>query len=293
MINNSVCCVIVTYNIGRKFYECYNAISNQVEKTVIVDNGSNEETISVLKDLEKNENTVVIYNNENLGIATALNFGIKYAEKNNFKWVLTMDNDSIATNGMVAQMISSYEKVDDEKVVSLFPTYIDLGYNDRDNIDLSNREDSYIYRCADITSGNLIKTDIFKEIGYFEDKLFIDMVDYEFCFRLTQHGYKLIKFNKAVLLHNLGSMVKRKVLYRTITYTNHSYIRRYYITRNRFYIWNKYKGLKCYEMSNDKSAFIKELIKIAFFEKDKLMKFKMVVKGYKDYRRNCYGKLTL
>ena len=49
MINNSVCCIIVTYNIGDKFNTCYDAIAKQVEKVIVVDNGSNEETIKAIK----------------------------------------------------------------------------------------------------------------------------------------------------------------------------------------------------------------------------------------------------
>ena len=81
MKKNSICCVIVTYNIGKKFYQCYNAIKNQVEKVVIVDNGSNNETLDMLKDIESNDEVSIIFNSENLGIAKALNQGIEIAIK--------------------------------------------------------------------------------------------------------------------------------------------------------------------------------------------------------------------
>ncbi len=60
-----------------------------------MDNGSDKEPVAVLKFLNDKLNVDIIYNDENLGIATALNIGIKYAEKSNCKWILTMDNDSI------------------------------------------------------------------------------------------------------------------------------------------------------------------------------------------------------
>lgn len=112
MINNSVCCVIVTYNIGERFYNCFNAIYNQVEKVIIVDNGSTEETLKVLKELESNTTATIIYNSENLGIAAALNKGVKFAEKNNYKWILTMDNDSISTEFMVEGMLNTYNSIE-------------------------------------------------------------------------------------------------------------------------------------------------------------------------------------
>ena len=51
MEQNSVCGIIVTYNIGNNLYKCFNSIEGQVEKLVIVDNGSNKETIDVLKEI--------------------------------------------------------------------------------------------------------------------------------------------------------------------------------------------------------------------------------------------------
>ena len=127
MIKNSVCCVIVTYNIGERFYSCYNAIAKQVEKVIIVDNGSNQETISIIKKLSENQNTISIFNKENLGIASALNIGIKRALDEGFQWILTMDNDSIATNDMIKDMLEHYSNFNKEdKVVGIFPTYIDL-----------------------------------------------------------------------------------------------------------------------------------------------------------------------
>ena len=64
-MKNKVCCIVVTYNIGYSFYKCFNSIINQVDKVVIVDNGSGDETQKVLKDLQKNNKTHIIYNNEN------------------------------------------------------------------------------------------------------------------------------------------------------------------------------------------------------------------------------------
>ena len=54
MKQNSVCGIIVTYNIGNNFYKCFNSVRDQVEKVIIVDNGSDEDTTSVLKNIKKN-----------------------------------------------------------------------------------------------------------------------------------------------------------------------------------------------------------------------------------------------
>ena len=295
MINNSVCCIIVTYNIGDKFNTCYDAIAKQVEKVIVVDNGSNEETIKAIKKLSKNENTEIIYNDENLGIATALNKGIKLALNQGFKWILTMDNDSIAMNGMVDAMLGHFEEFDeDENIVGVFPRYVDLGYNNQDDNNIEDiKKPGYKEVNAEITSGNLLKSDIFKDIGFFEDKLFIDMVDYEFCFRIRSKGYKLVQLNDVILYHNLGNTKIKKILGKNMYCTHHNYIRRYYITRNRFYVWKKYKEFNYEELRKDKKAFWKEMLKIILLEDEKLVKIKMIFKGIKDYKNNIYGKINI
>lgn len=298
MINNSVCCVIVTYNIGERFYNCFNAIYNQVEQVVIVDNGSNIETLEVLKDIENTTTAKIIYNIENLGIAAALNKGVTFARENNYAWVLTMDNDSVATEYMVDTMLYTYSTLDDyekKKVVSLFPTCVEMGYASEEEKKIKSEKNNikYEYVDAEITSGNLVKTGIFKELGDFEEKLFIDMVDYDLSLKILEAGYKHIKISNAILLHSLGNTVKKNLGFRTMTYTNHNYIRRYYMTRNRFYMWDKYKDVSPQIIKLDKSAFIKESVKILLVEKNKIKKFKMIFKGYGDYKKGIFGPLKI
>lgn len=294
-MKNGVCCIIVTYNIGIKFYECFNAIINQVEKVVIVDNGSNKETINVLNDIEKNYNVFIIYNNENMGIARALNQGVQYALENNFEWILTMDNDSEATDNMIDAMLRCYEVCikSNKEIVGLFPDYID-----KNSINNKGKYKSllgnYIYEEIgfDNTSGNLVKAEVFKKIGCFNEKFFIDSVDHDFCLRAKEASLKMIKVKNAKLLHSLGNTKVYNFFGIKINCSNHSALRRYYITRNRCYMRRHYKNDTEY-MKYDRKTFINENLKIILFEKDKINKIKMSLRGYKDFKNNKFGKFKL
>ncbi len=294
MINN-ICCIIVTYNIGRSFYKCFYSVYDQVDKVVIIDNGSDKETIEVLKELEKKFDIRVIFNYQNEGIAYALNQGVRYALKKKYKWVLTMDNDSEATENMVKSMLKCYNslnEIEKQNTVSLFPSNTEKGLiknTDRIKSTLTNFSCKNVY--TDIASGNLVKTDVFNNVGLFEDKLFIDYVDHEFCYRLVVNGYKLLKIDNAILLHSLGNTQIRKFFKKNVPVTNHSALRQYYKTRNRFYTWKQFEQLKNVQ-KNDKINFVKENIKIILFESDKIEKFNMILKGYKDYKRNKFGKFS-
>ena len=296
MKQNSVCGIIVTYNIENNLHKCFNSIEGQVEKLVIVDNGSNKETINVLKEIKKKNNHVeIIYNKDNLGIGKALNQGVEYALKNNFQWILTMDNDSEATYSMVEIMINTYNKaINDGKknIVSIFPKYIEKGFydsnlNEKSKDNLSKYED---VEC-EMTSGNLLRADIFRKIGLFREDYFIDYVDHEYCLRMIKNGYLSIRSIDAILLHSLGNSTKKSIAGKTLTYTNHSALRRYYITRNRFDVWNEYKDVPNKFIKYDKSAYKKEIIKIIAFEDDKVNKIKSIFKGIRDFKKSKFGKI--
>ncbi|KLE14597.1 glycosyltransferase family 2 protein [Clostridium sp. C8] len=292
MNENSCCCIIVTYDIGENLEKCFLSIKDQVKEIVIIDNGSNEETIQYLRYLSEKNSIKVIFNEENMGIAYALNQGVKYAKEKKYDWIITMDNDSEAVEDMVSVMLNTYNSLDiteKQRIAGIFPEKIEKGLTNSRDYKKVNNYDDYIYITHDITSGNLIKTKIFDEIGLFDEKLFIDSVDHELCYRILNMGYTMIKVRNSILLHSLGKTKQKKILFKNVIYTNHSALRKYYMTRNRFYIWQKYKNLK--EINKlDKKNFIKENIKILLLEEDKIDKFKMILRGYIDYRNNRFGK---
>ena len=290
---NSVAAVIITYNVENDFKERINKLKGKVDEIIVVDNGSNPETISMLKELEKE--ITIIYLEENKGIAYALNRGIKYSIDKGYDWVLTLDHDSIVTDDMIRNMLKCYESFDTElkeKVAMLVPVHIEEKEHQNSNV-ISNEEKfskPYMEVLTEITSGALTKADIYKNVGLYDEKLFIDLVDHDYCLSLNKKGFKVIQVNSAVLIHNLGESVKKSVLGLKMIPTNHSPLRRYYMSRNRHYIWDKYKEDFPNWVLTDKRRFITENLKIILFEDRKIEKFKYIKKGIKDYKNNIFGK---
>ena len=290
---SKVAAIIVSYNPDKNLLDSVNLLISQVEKIIIVDNGSIEEKrkdISSIKDID-NERIEVIFNEENLGIATALNIGVREALKQGFNWILTMDQDSKASKDMVEKMFEVYNNIDKKErksILSIFPNFVDERIQ---SIEENSVMNTYEYVDADITSGNLVKAEVFDKVGFFDDSLFIDLVDTDFCMRLNEKNIKMIKVRDAILYHSLGESQSVKSILGKFNTSNHSALRRYYMTRNRFYIWEKYKDLNSFTLNRDKKLFKKEFIKIILGEKDKVNKIKMVFKGYKDYKKGIRGKL--
>lgn len=292
---NKICCIVVTYNCDKEFIHVINGIKDEVDEVVIVDNGSNVETINILNHIKnQNKKVKLILNNENLGIATALNKGIEYSIENNYQWIITLDDDSICTKDMIKTMFNAYNQLEEEdrnKVVSILPKFVDRNLDNNHTLNKDSNVDVK-YVVSGITSGNIVKVSLFKKIGLFNEKFFIDYVDHEFCLRIVREGYKILQVNNAILSHSLGESKKIKIFNKEITYTNHSYIRRYYITRNRLYVWKSYEKIEPKFIKRDKIGNLQEIIKILLFEKNKIKKFKMIYKGYSDYKNHIYGKIN-
>ena len=288
-----VAAIIISYNPDNNLLDSINLLINQVDKIIIVDNGSESQkkkNINLIKDID-NKKIEVIFNEENLGIATALNIGVKEALNQGYNWILTMDQDSKASSNMVEKMLEVYNAIDEserKEILSIFPNFVDERIQ---SIEENSNMNSYEYVDADITSGNLLRAEVFDKVGFFDDSLFIDLVDTDFCMRLNEKNIKMIKVRDAILYHSLGESQSVKSIFGKFNTSNHSALRRYYMTRNRFYTWEKYKDLNSFTLNRDKKLFKKEFIKIILGEKDKINKIKMVFKGYKDYKKGIRGKL--
>ena len=288
-----IAAIMVSYNPDENLYESVKLLINQVDKIIIVDNGSNldkKKYIKSIKEINK-EKIEIIFNEENLGIATALNIGVKKALRYKYEWILTMDQDSKSSENMIEKMLQVYNEINfDERknILSIFPNFVDKRVQ---SIEENSVMDYYEYVDADITSGNLLRSEIFDKVGFFDDSLFIDLVDTDFCMRLNEHNIKMIKVRDAILYHSLGESQSVKSILGKFNTSNHSALRRYYMTRNRFYTWERYKDLNSFTLNRDKKLFKKEFIKIILGEKDKINKIKMVIRGYRDYKRGIRGKL--
>ena len=135
-------------------------------------------------------------------------------------------------------------------------------------------------------------SDILNNAGGYRENFFIDYVDHEICLRLNKLGYKIYKCNKCVLKHYLGKIEEKKFLTRKVYTTNHSPIRLYYRTRNRFYVNKIYKKQFPEFFKKDKKDFWKSFLKVVLFEKNKLKKIRFFILGYIDYKKNRFGVLT-
>jgi rhamnosyltransferase len=91
-----------------------------------------------------------------------------------------------------------------------------------------------------ITSGSLVRVAVFGAVGLFDDALFIDSVDHDFCLRCRRRGLLVIESRDQVLEHAIGQATVDRLLWREVTPAHHSPMRRYYITRNSLEMCRRY-----------------------------------------------------
>ena len=275
--------VDVLYHPEISVLDNLNSYINQVDKLFVVDNSDkiNRQLIEKIKCLNKTE---YIWNKTNIGIAAALNIGTKKAMEEGFEYLLTMDQDSEAPPLMVSNLLECFSQ--DHKIALVSPL---LHHPIGRNVAYRNTKP-----CEQVlfvwTSGNLLKLNIFKMIDGFKEDLFIDYVDHEFCLRLNNMGFKIFVCNNTILKHNLGKIKEINLFFRKVYPTNHSALRLYYRTRNRFYVKKIYKNIFPEFFKQTSKDFWMSYLKVILFEKSKLKKIKMTTLGYLDFKRNKFGK---
>ncbi len=253
---------------------------------LVVDN-SIEET-KWLKDLCYNQGHQYYWQGENTGIAAALNCGAGIALEHGCTHIVTMDQDSCLNDGILAQLTDFAKKVSYSKSCAIIsPLHSVSGLPDYNQGNIV-KDDPMI----SMTSGNLLNLAIWQQLGGFDERLFIDGVDFDYYLRAHLAGYKVLTLCDVLMPHNLGSKCRvYKVLDHNIEVLNHSAIRKYYIARNYLYLYQTYKR-KYPPVRMVIKILLKMIVAIVCFEQNKLSKLRLFALGIIDYFRGKFGKLN-
>jgi rhamnosyltransferase len=283
-----VCGVVITFHPKVDVLDNLRKVRPQLQGMVIVDNGSSPEELAPFHAASAELDFTIVENGENVGIAAALNTGIRWAIAKGFDWVALFDQDSTAEDSLIAKMIAEYQsRPDREHVAIVVPKYIDRRSNLEMPLARTKTGEIMVVR----TSGSLMPASVFARAGWFLEDFVIDQVDYEYCLRLNKFGYKIIACPSAVLIHSLGERQRHSVLglFNIIT-THHNAKRRYYITRNRVRMvqsyWRSHPAY-CLDLV---ALTVKDTVKILLVEKPRFKKIRNTALGFRDALINRMGK---
>ncbi len=277
--NIKLAAVVTLYNPTDDDIKNINTYLEDVDKLYIIDN---TEGVDNRARIPKNSKIDYRFKNENVGVATALNIGAEQALNEGFDYLLTLDQDTSFNDDTLKILKKDLENIDMSKIAILTPWH-------KTKLMTSKPLKKYDLPDDVMTSANILNLKIWKELGGFKDWLFIDGIDIEYCLNVISHGYYILRNNSVEVEHNLGDLFYKKVGRRLFLCTNHSAIRRYYIMRNYHYILDMYKEFNpgyCYSLVSQRH----NMIGVLLFEKNKIKKIKMYLKGLDDYKKGIKGK---
>ena len=283
MTNNfsALSATVIWFNPSLEDVEHILTYNNSFEKIYIIDNSENDNSVLA----KKITNSVYVPNLSNIGIASALNIGCQKAFDENYEWIMTMDQDSSWSKENLEQFLNACKNVPDSEIKSFAPVHRnqlkslvgDLKYKFE-----KSSEELFILRKKVMTSGNLINLKAWKMVGGFNEDLFIDEVDHEFCYKLIHNDFKICEFQNIYMIHTLGH-VKRTILPRPC---KHSGVRLYYIFRNMLYI-KKHFPFEFKEEQYEKYMIVSVIQKFLEF---KFSDLKYIRKSIKDFKHERFGK---
>jgi rhamnosyltransferase len=285
-----VCAITVTYHPDAEFPVRSERILREVGALVIVDNGSGDTELGMLRELATNPLITLISNIDNVGIARALNIGIGQALTLGFKWVLLLDQDSCIDDDMVQTLIATGASYPDRDRLGV----IGSGYRDV-NSPLQEQKDEIVGEnweevASVVTSGSLIPLKAHAAVGAFREEFFIDHVDTEYCFRARAKGYRVIRTRRPIMSHSIGAISRHEVLWMKKWTFNHAADRRYYFARNDTVMLREF-GHYIFGLWALKSfgRCVRLCKRIALYEEMKTQKIIAVAQGWWDGVRGHMG----
>ncbi|RJQ27897.1 glycosyltransferase family 2 protein [Candidatus Parcubacteria bacterium] len=258
-MGKDVAVVILNYGHKEQTIECVQSVQKSTYKNLIIIVVDNEQNSGLFLQLQETPNVIFIQNKSNTGYTGGNNLGIKKAISLNVNYIFVLNPDTLIDVNAIKNLViaANQEGVgivgpkilfEDKKTIWYAGGFFDkanvLGYHrGLDEVD-EGKYDSiddvdYITGAA-----MLIKVEVIKKVGLFDEKYFLYYEDSDYCWRVKTSGYKIIYVPKAVIYHKnaqstgLGSPLQD-----------------YFITRNRLLFASKFLSFRT------KFALLREAVK--------------------------------
>lgn len=211
------------------------SLAAQVDRMVLVDDGSPADPTSMIDGFAL-ENATVVRTPSNRGIAHALNRGVEIALADlRADLVVTVDQDSVLADDYVARGIDAIRLL-----MRRGAHFTAVAAGTVDGKLTPGRPMKYLpYRLAreTIQSGMIFPAEVLRELGPFDESLFIDCVDTDYILRGVRTGRPTVLVPECAMEHSMGAGIAVRLPFffrdrdRRLPY--HGPVRRYYIARNR------------------------------------------------------------
>lgn len=289
-LSSGVFAVVVTYNPGQYLASHLEAIRSQVSNVLIVDNGSHDGDI--VRAVAERTGCAYRSNERNLGIAAALNQGAAAAIRHGATWLAMFDQDSEPPPDSINSLLQTYANIENhQRVAILAMSHRDRGTGRDYHLasDILLEQASIRTVKTTITSGSMLLIDAYKALGPFDEQLFIDSVDLEYCLRARNEGYEVVESRSTYLAHSIGDAELRVVFGREYMLTHHSAERRYYITRNQLRVLTRYARFDPRWSMNALLHLTRLNVAVLLLENDRMNKLMAMLQAVRDFTFGRFG----
>ncbi|MBR4495204.1 MAG: glycosyltransferase [Clostridiales bacterium] len=279
----NIAAAVVIYNPDEGVSERISSYAGEVLKVFVVDNSDQPDESVLNRIREVSDNIEIIPMHGNKGIAAALNAALNKASEQGADYLLTMDDDSYFTGDTLPKYLERAEEIftHEDKVIQIG---IHNSGDKDDDLVVNNENPEWL-----ITSGSVMDVKASVAVGGFLEKLFIDEVDREFCYRASAEGYRMRRVLDLTMQHNLGAPIRGKLFGREFEAMGHSKVRKYYIFRNCTYVMMTYPQTR----KPYRHFLFATWLKTILVEDDKINKLKYMRMGKRDARKGKFGKLEV
>ena len=266
--------------------ENINKISKQVDYVLIMDNSPFDNKNLLLSI----ENVKYYCVKENLGISKAFNYLLKNESIlfNDEDYIIFFDQDSTIEENHIDNLINDYNELikNNYKVACLGPIYYERNSNKVKIQKLKKELLPSIYSVKSIiTSSMLCRYKELKEINFWNEDVFLDMSDWDLCWRFIEKGYLCCVTSNVILTHTLGENSKNVG---AIKLKVGKEIRDYYQVRESLYLFDKtYTPLK-FKLRFILMLVVRNPLRLIFLDNRK-ERLHYMVKGIKDHKNKKYG----
>jgi rhamnosyltransferase len=239
---------------------------------------NHEEYVSGHFDKREILNYEYVWNEKNIGLCASVNGGISLALDRNADWILLMDEDSQIDETSIYAFKSYIKANDTTKIACLAPQY---------NYDRHPRkvyEGTKKILWANM-SGMCINKLCLKDVGLFDERLFIDGLDLDWGIRAKNAGYDMVEIGTIVMNHHPAETKEFKIFGKVLfKYGWANPIRYYYQFRSNLYMIKKYKSFEVFKWQAVK--LVKSMVLFA----NKKEYWKMFKKAIRDCNDGRWGK---
>lgn len=278
--------LVTLYNPSEKEFNNCRILSQQVDTVILCDNSQeSHETV-----FQNEKNIIYITKNENLGLGAAFNVALK---NDTYGWkdddlIIFFDQDSQIGEGYIQALQDEYRKIE-----TLIPNLGCLGpvfYNTSNGRTERPRQKKNItdetYEVSNtITSSLMMRYGNLKRIDFWNEKVFLDLADWDLCWRMQKSGMVCCMTEKVVLHHSVGNGEKKVG---PIKLRVGQPFREYYQTRDALYLLQEnYVPLKM-RLRLIANVTIRPVVHYLMLD-DKKSRMKFIRRGINDYKKGVHG----